>query len=85
MIKQYNTHLLQLGVTLETRIHSTYFKTGYLPSLKIYQLITRRKFEDLSANNKKKEVILVFNQDIGEAIATAVQMSGVDFKQLNSK
>ena len=43
LIKQYNTHLLQLGVTLETRIHSTYFKTGYLHSLKIYQLITRRK------------------------------------------
>ena len=52
----------QLGVTLETRIHSTCFKNGLLA-----------QFEDLSAYKDKKEVTLVFNQYIGEAIATAAE------------
>lgn len=64
LIKLYNTHLSDLGVTLETRIHSTRFKNRLLA-----------QFEDLSAYNDKKEVILVFNQDVGEAIATAAEMN----------
>ena len=50
-----------LGVTLETR---TRFKNRLLA-----------QFEDVSAFKDKKEVILVFNQDIVEAIATAAERS----------
>ena len=61
MIKQYNTHLSHLGVTLETR---TRFKNRLLA-----------QFEDVSAFKDKKEVILVFNQDIGEAITSTADRS----------
>ena len=43
LIKLYNTHLSDLGVTLETRIHSTRFKNRLLA-----------QFEDLSAYNTTK-------------------------------
>ena len=52
----------QLSVNLETRIHSTRFKNRPLA-----------QFEDLSAYKDKKETILVFNQDIGEVIATVAE------------
>ena len=62
LIKRYNTHLSQLGVTLETIVHGTRLKNRLLA-----------QFEDLSAHNDKKEVILMFNQYIGKAIATAAE------------
>ena len=53
-----------MGVTLETRIHSSRFKKCLLS-----------QFEDISAYNEGKEVILVFNYDIGEAITTAANIN----------
>ena len=61
LIKLYDAHLKDLGITLETRTHSTRFKNRLLS-----------QFEDLSAHNEVKEVILVFNHNIGEAITSAV-------------
>ena len=59
LLKQYNTHLSQLDVTLEVRICSTRFKNRLLA-----------QFEDLSAYNDKEEV---FSQDIRVAIAIAAE------------
>ena len=44
--KLYNAQLKELGVHLESRIHSTRFKLRFLS-----------QFEDMSAYNDKKEVI----------------------------
>ena len=44
LIKIYNAHLKDLGITLETRTHSTRFKNRLLS-----------QFEDLSAHNEGKE------------------------------
>ena len=60
LIRLYTAHLAKLGVTMETREHSTRFKKRLLA-----------QFEDLTAYNDKKEVILVFKKDVGEAIAVA--------------
>ena len=62
LIKMYNSRLKELGIHLETRIHSTRFKERLLS-----------QFEDMSAYNEKKEVILAFNYDIGEFIATSAK------------
>ena len=43
-------------------MHSTRFKNRLLS-----------QFEDMSAHNDKKEVILVFNHDVGEAISVAAE------------
>ena len=53
-----------LGITLETRIHSTRFKK------RIFS-----QFEDMSDYNEGREVILVFNYDIGEAMTTAASIN----------
>ena len=62
LIKLYVARLSALGVHLETRVHSTRFKKSLLS-----------QFQDMSAYNDKKEVFLVFNHDVGEAIATAAE------------
>ena len=51
-----------IGVHLETRVHSTRFKKRLLS-----------QFQEMSAYNDKKEVLLVFNLDVEEAIATAAE------------
>ena len=60
LVKLYNAHLKELGVHLETRLHNTRFKLRLLS-----------QFEDMSAYNDKKEVVLAFNCDVGEVITTA--------------
>ena len=62
LIKLFVARLSALGVHLETRVHSTRFKKRLLS-----------QFQDMSAYNDKKEVFLVFNHDVGEAIATAAE------------
>ena len=57
LIKLYDAHLKDLGVTLQTR---TRFKSRLLS-----------QFEDLSTHNKVKELILVLSHKIGEATTTA--------------
>ena len=62
LIKLFVARLSALGVHLEIRVHSTRFKKRLLS-----------QFQEMSASNDKKEVFLVFNHDIGEAIATAAE------------
>ena len=62
LIKLYVARLSAIGVHLETRVHSTRFKKRLLS-----------QFQDMSAYNDKKVVLLVFNHDVGEAIATAAE------------
>ena len=64
LIKLYATGLSALCVHLETRVHSTRFKKRLLS-----------QFQDMSAYNDKKEVFLVFNHDVGEAIVTAAELN----------
>ena len=52
---------------LETRVHSTRFKIRILS-----------QFPDLTPHNSKKEIILVFNFDVGEAISNAADTDFVD-------
>ena len=62
LIKLYVARLSALGVHLETRVHSTRFKKRLLS-----------QFQDMSGYNDKKDVLLVFNHDVGEALATAAE------------
>ena len=59
LIKHYNSSLQDLGLTLQTRMHSTRFKQRLLA-----------QFEDIAAYNEGREVMLAFNCDIGEVIST---------------
>ena len=59
LIKHYNSSLQDLGLTLQTRIHSTRFKQRLLA-----------QFEDIAAYNEGR-VMLAFNCDIGEVTSTA--------------
>ena len=63
-VARLSARLSTLGVHLETRVHSTRFKKRLL-----------LQFQDMSAYNDRKEVLLVFNHDVGEAIATAAEAS----------
>ena len=58
LIKLYTSRFSAIGVHLEKRVHSASFKNRLLSQ---------------SAYNDKKEVILVFNQDVGEAISVAAE------------
>ena len=60
LVKLYNAQQKELGVHLETRIPSTRFKLRLLS-----------QFQEMSAYNDKKEVILAFNSDVEEVIANA--------------
>ena len=60
LIKLYVARLSALGVHFKTRVHSTRFKK-----------ILLSQFQDMTAYNDKKEVFLVFNHDVGEAIASS--------------
>ena len=62
LIKLYVARLSALSVHLETTVLSTRFKKRLL-----------LQFQDMPAYNDKKEVLLVFNHDVGEAIATAAE------------
>ena len=59
-MKLYNAQLKELGVHLETRIHSTRFKLRLLS-----------RFEEISTYSDKKEVVVAFNYDVGEVFTTA--------------
>ena len=62
LIKLYNQCLNTLGVTVETRIHSTRFKKRLLSQY-------------MSAHNDGKEVILLLNSNIGEVTKTAASIN----------
>ena len=58
LIKLYTSRFSAIGVHLEKRVHSASFKNRLLSQ---------------SAYNDKKEVILVFNHDVGEVISVAAE------------
>ena len=62
IIKLYTLQFSALGVYLEKRVYSTRFKNRLLS-----------QFEDMSAYNDKKEVILIFNHDDGKVIPVAAE------------
>ena len=61
-IKLYTSQFSALDIHLEKRVHRTRFKNRLLS-----------QFEDMSPYNDKKEVILVFNHDVGKAISVAAE------------
>ena len=62
LVKIYVDNLEKTGLHLERRVHSTRFNIRLLSW-----------FPDLTAHNFKKEVILAFNFDVGEAISIAAE------------
>ena len=62
LVKICVDNLEKMGLHLETRVHSTRFKIRLLS-----------QFLDLIAHNSKKEVIIRFNFDVGEAIFIAAE------------
>ena len=62
LTKLYTSQLSAPGVHLEKRMHSTSFKNRLLS-----------QFKELSVYDDKKEVILVFNHDVGETISVAAE------------
>ena len=66
LIKLYDAHLKD-RITLETRTQSKPFRNRLLS-----------QFEDFSAYKEWKEVILVFNHNIAEAITTTAKINHGD-------
>ena len=62
LVKMYNANLEKFRINLVTRIHSTQFKSRLLS-----------QFQDLPAHSSKKEVILAFKFNVGDAISTAAK------------
>ena len=60
LIKPYDAHLKDLRITLETRAHIKRFKNRLLS-----------QYEDLSAHNEGKKVIVTFNHNTAEAITSS--------------
>ena len=60
LIQLYDAQIKDLRITLEERRHSVRFNNRFLS-----------EFEDFSAHNEVKEMTLVFNLSIAEAITTA--------------
>ena len=63
----YQQTLQHLGVTLETKIHSARLKNRIM-----------NHFDDMSAHSEGKELVLVFNHDIGDAISSAASIDFYD-------
>ena len=64
LTKFYCERLEELGLKLEGRIHSTRLKNRILS-----------QFDDLTAYNEGREVLLVFNSDVGEALTSAASIN----------
>ena len=64
LIKIYCQYLKDLGMTVEKRIHSTRFKNRILA-----------QFDDISPHNEGKEVVLIFQRDIGAAVTSAASVN----------
>ena len=74
LIKYYNSSLQDLGLTLQTRIHSTRFKQRLLA-----------QFKDKAAYNEGREVMLAFICDIAEIISTAASANYDDDSYILAK
>ena len=66
MAQLYTMRLQQLGVTSEKRMHSTRLKQRLL-----------ERFPDMRAQSKGRDVLLVFNEDIGYALDKACEQDSV--------
>lgn len=62
LVKLYSTRLKQLGTDMVGRVHSTKLKDKIL-----------NYFQDMEAHKKGRDVMLIFNNDIGCALTKACQ------------
>ena len=63
LVELYQSRMEQLGVKLDTRVHSTRLKQ---------RLFTQ--FPDLRAHTKGRDVLLVFEEDVGAALIKACEL-----------
>ena len=59
----YQSRMQQLGVKLDTRVHSTRLRQRLLA-----------QFPDMSAHTKGRDVLLVFEEDVGAALTKACEL-----------
>lgn len=59
----YQSRMEQLGVELDPRVHSTRLKQRLLAH-----------FSDMRAHNKGRDVLLAFEDDVGDALAKACEL-----------
>ena len=62
LVNLYSTRLKQLGTDVDGRIHSTKLKDRILSY-----------FPDMEAHKKGRDVVLIFNADIGSALSKACE------------
>ena len=63
LVELYQSRLQQLGVKLDTRIHSTRLKQRLLA-----------QFPDMRAHTTGRDVLLVFEEDVGAALTKACEL-----------
>ena len=60
LVQLYQSRMEQLEVSIDTRVHSTSLKQRLIA-----------QFPDMQAHNKGRDVLMVFEEDVGTAFATA--------------
>ena len=63
LVELYQSRMQQLGVKLDTRVHSTLLKQRLLA-----------QFPDMRAHTKGRDVLLVFEEDVGDALTKACEL-----------
>jgi len=63
LVLLYQSRMEQLGVQLDTRVHSTRLKQRLLP-----------QFPDMRAHTKERDMLMSFEEDIGSAFAKACEL-----------
>ena len=63
LVELYQSRMQQLGVKLDTRVHSTRLKHRLLA-----------QFPDMRAHTKGRDVLLVFEEDVGAALTKACEL-----------
>lgn len=67
LAKMYSTRLGQLGVAIEGRVNTTHLKNRILSA-----------FPDMQAHKQGRDVLLIFKDDVGEALKRATSLSRDD-------
>ena len=63
LVELYQSKMQQLGVKLDTRVHSTRLKHRLLA-----------QFPDMRAQTKGRDILLVFEEDVGAALTKACEL-----------
>ncbi|KAJ8393374.1 hypothetical protein AAFF_G00060960 [Aldrovandia affinis] len=63
LVQLYQSRIEQLGVQLDTRVHSTRLKQRLLA-----------QFPDMRAHTKGKDILMAFEEDLGAALAKACEL-----------